>query len=764
MGQGDNISNHNSLRPATGRWDLFSLLAAFCILLSPFVYLWKADQNTSPVETSPSFVGSKKCGACHQKVFEKWQGSHHDLAMDVASDQTVLGDFNNALYKDPHAETTNRFYRDKGKFYVEIQAKGKGKKTYAITHTFGVYPLQQYLVPLPGGRLQSFNIAWNVKEKKWYRVPPYEVDGQDDWLHWTGGGQTWNAMCAECHSTRLQKGFKPESNTYTTTWFEIDVGCEACHGPGSSHVTWAEKPPMGRPEVENYQLVTDTSIVENTRQISLCAPCHSRRFQLGDNTHEGGELLDTMVPSLLNEGLYHPDGQILGEVYVYGSFVQSKMYRHGVRCSDCHDMHSLELHRKDNEVCLQCHRAETYDSQTHHFHKREHQGKPSKGYLCVKCHMPGQVYMGLDYRPDHSIRVPRPDLSRTIGVPNSCSTADCHKDKGLDWVTDNYNKWYGIARKPHYGTLLAAGRNHDAQALKGLVQLSGDPLLAGIVRATALTLLADYNSNTTAPAFIKALEDSDPLIRYTAIRNIDTLEPTTRVKLLEPKLYDQVKAVRIEAAAALARHKKSIKPENKEAFDKALAQYRQSMSYNSDFAPQRYNLGNLEVALGNPENALDYYREAIAIDAYFYPAKVNLAMALNNKGEKEEAAELLKQVVGEQPELYEVFYSLGLLLAEMQKYESAATSLKEAADGMPGFTRARFNYALVLLKLQHWQEGEQQLLWVLEAEPLNTQYFTTLADLYLRFGMKERARTLAQRILEKNPEFEAGQQLFNALQ
>ena len=120
---------------------------------------------------------------------------------------------------------------------------------------------------------------------------------------------------------------------------------------------------------------------------------------------------------------------------------------------------------------------------------------------------------------------------------------------------------------------------------------------------------------------------------------------------------------------------------------------------------------------------MDYYREAIAIDAYFYPAKVNLAMALNNKGEKE-----------------------------------------EAADGMPGFTRARYNYALVLLKLQHWQEGEQQLLWLLEAEPLNTQYFTTLADLYLRFGMKERARTLAQRILEKNPEFEAGQQLFNALQ
>ena len=764
MEQGRNISQKES-ESTVGRWNFFSIIAAVCILVSPFIYIWQADQNTSTIDRSPGFVGSKKCGVCHQKIFEKWQGSHHDLAMDVANDQTVLGDFNNALYKDPHAGTINRFFKEKDKFYVAVQVEeGEGEKSYEITHTFGVYPLQQYLVPFPGGRLQCFNIAWNVKEEKWYRVPPYEVQGPNDWLHWTGGGQTWNGMCAECHSTRLQKGFNPQSNTYTTTWFEIDVGCEACHGPGSNHATWAEKAPMGRPEVDNYQLVADTSIVENSSQISLCAPCHSRRFQLGDNTHEGGELLDTMVPSLLNEGLYHPDGQILGEVYVYGSFVQSKMYRHGVRCSDCHDVHSLELHRKANDVCLQCHSAQTYDSQTHHFHKREHDGKPSKGYLCVKCHMPGQVYMGLDYRPDHSIRVPRPDLSRTIGVPNSCSTTDCHQEKGLDWVIDNYNKWHGIARKPHYGTLLAAGRNHEDKALQGLVQLSGDSLQAGIVRATALTLLAGYTGNTIAPAFIKALEDPDPLIRYTAIRNVNVLEPATRLMLLEPKLYDQVKAVRIEAAAAMARHKNEVQSQNQDAFDKALTQYRQAMLYNSDFAPQRYSLGNLEVALGNAESGLAYYREAIAIDAHFYPAKVNQAMILNKRGEKEEAAELLKQVVGDQPELYEVLYSLGLLLAEMEQYESAATYLQGAVDGMPHFLRARFNYALVLFKLQHWQEGEQQLLWLLETEPGNQQYFKTLADLYLNFGMRERARMLAKRQLENNPDFEPAQQLLNALQ
>ncbi len=456
-----------AVRSRLGAWETAALAGLVLMLVSPFIYLQRSHHTLVPAaEPELHFVGSKRCAECHQPFYEKWQGSHHDLAMDTATEQTVLGDFNDATYHDPYNQVTSRFFRQDNKFMVETEGLDGELETFEITHTFGVYPLQQYLIPFPGGRLQALNIAWDDRQKRWYRLPPYEVEGTGDWLHWTRGGQTWNGMCAECHSTRLKKNFDIATGEYQTSWYEIDVGCETCHGPGSRHARWAAKPPLARPTIDNVGLAVDTSDITSKEQISLCAPCHSRRFQLGDNRHRQGDVLDVMVPSLLEEGLYYADGQILEEVYVYGSFAQSKMYRHGVRCSDCHDMHSLSTHQEGNDLCLQCHRAEDYDRYEHHFHQREFEGKPSQGHLCVKCHMPGRTYMGIDYRPDHSLRVPRPDLSLSIGTPNSCSTADCHADKPLSWVNDHYQSWYGKTRKPHYGEIFAAARSGDPAAAR----------------------------------------------------------------------------------------------------------------------------------------------------------------------------------------------------------------------------------------------------------------------------------------------------------
>ncbi|WP_163336328.1 tetratricopeptide repeat protein [Desulfopila sp. IMCC35008] len=749
----------------SNRWQIAALGAALLILTAPFIYLQRPGYTVRiPEQPAADFIGSNKCNSCHKTLFDKWQESHHDLAMDVATEKTVLGDFDNATFTDPHNSVTSRFFKQDGKFHVETEGPEGNLQEFIITHTFGVYPLQQYLIPFPGGKLQCLNIAWDARNDKWYRLPPYQTRDTNDWLHWTKGGQTWNGMCAECHSTRLQKQFNMADNSYTTSWFEIDVGCEACHGPGSAHARWAELPEMARPSVPNSGLTVDTGPNQNNRQIAICAPCHSRRYQLGDNVHNEGKLLDKLVPALLEEGLYYADGQILEEVYVYGSFTQSKMYMHDVRCNDCHDVHSLKLHKEENDLCLQCHQAESYDTPTHHFHKRVHEGKPSDGHLCVKCHMPGTTYMGIDYRPDHSIRIPRPDLSLALRVPNSCSTTDCHGDKGLDWVNENYTKWYGTARKPHYGEILAAGRTAAPESMEKLIRLAEDTLYPPIVRATALALLSRHPHEATEPIFTRALEDENDLIRHTAIRNLNHLAPETRTQLLEPKLYDKVKGVRIEAASALAAVPPGkLRPENRVTFQKVLAEYRTAMEYNSDFAPQRFNLGNLEAALGKTDSAISYYRQAMRIDSQFYQAKVNLAMQLNQKGENTEAAKLLRQVVNEHPNLHEISYSLGLLLAEMGNYQDASTYLGKAADGMPGYTRPRYNQALALLKLQKWEEGEQALLQALTQEPENQEYFMTLVNLYLNFRMVDKARSVAKMILEMVPDHQQARELLQQL-
>ena len=510
-------------------WKIIGIVAAIIAILCPPAYLVKQKRARLSIEErggnmrEARFVGSEKCKDCHKPEYDRWKGSHHDLAMDVASEETVLGDFDDATFQ--YFGNATRFYRRDGQFMVETQGPAGKTEEYRIAHTFGWTPLQQYLVPFPGGRLQCLPVAWDVAKNKWYHLYPDEPLAPDDWLYWTNNGQNWNGMCAECHSTDLKKNYDPETDTYDTTWSQIDVGCEACHGPGSEHAAWAELPGMARPETENFGLVVRTKGMSPRKQNELCAPCHSRRMSLGDNTHRNEDFLDYAVPTLLNEGLYFADGQILEEVYVYGSFMQSKMYHRDVKCGDCHDIHGARRIKEGNELCLQCHRADDYDTKRHHFHKKEgEKGEPIRsaggeilfevgaGARCEHCHMPGRYYMGIDYRPDHSFRVPRPDLATAIGVPDACGR--CHADKSPEWSSEHIAKWYGSKYKPHYGTVLEGGRRAAPEFSDDLVRLAEDRLYPVIVRATALTLLANYGArfspgpckercSTTKPSFAR---------------------------------------------------------------------------------------------------------------------------------------------------------------------------------------------------------------------------------------------------------------------
>ena len=670
---------------ALDRWRLFGVAASVVIVLSVPAWVIRkggAEPAGPRIAAKAAFVGREACRPCHQPAFESWQGSDHDLAMAEATTETVLGDFSGVTFTSKGVTST--FFRRDDQYFVNTEGRDGEMRDFEITHTFGHEPLQQYLVPFPGGRLQCVSIAWDSDLEEWFHLYPDQVIPADDWLHWTRAAQNWNGMCAECHSTNLQKNFDAATDTYATTWSEIDVSCEACHGPGSDHVAWAEIQPMARPQIEDYGLVVRTAGISSPEQVELCAPCHSRRTELGDWDHSTTSLLDSHLPSLLDEGLYHADGQILDEVYVWGSFTQSKMYGNDVRCSDCHDSHSLELRFEGNELCLQCHRADAYDTADHHFHKKVHEGRPSDGALCVKCHMPEQPYMVIDERADHSLRVPRPDLSLALGTPNACSQGGCHDDKPLSWSVDAFEKWYGLAKKPHYGPALAAGREGRPEARDDLARLAGDELYPAIVRATALSLLGRYPGEESTRAFAVALADVEPLMRYTAVNSVVASSPEELVELVAPLLFDPMRAVRMQAAVGLADvPDQLLKSYQREALAEALTEYRQAMDHSLDFAFAGHNLGNLAARLGDAQQAEQYYRIAIKIDDLFYPAKANLAVLLNAQGRNEEAEALLRSILDAYPEQHEVAYSLGLLLAEMGRYVEAESYLTRAAAGMP---------------------------------------------------------------------------------
>jgi len=756
-------------------WKTTGLAAAVVIVLTiPLYVLLHLNSGKTEVNfNTAQFIGKDRCIDCHKTEYNLWEQSDHRKAMDVATDSSVLGDFNNSKFISANGKETF-FYKKDGKFFVRTEGVGGKVQDFEITHTFGYTPLQQYLIPFENGKYQCLPIAWDTEKKKWFSLPdmiyPEENLTPTNWLYWTNGGQNWNGMCSECHSTNLKKNFDPETKSFHTTYSEINVSCEACHGPGSLHEDWANLPEMARPTDNNMGLIVKTSGITNREYVELCTRCHARRSQFGNYEHGRKDLLDSMLPELITDS-YYPDGQVLEEDYVYGSFIQSKMYDNDVQCNDCHDVHSGKLKFEGNALCTQCHRADIYDTKEHHFHKyKGEQGKPiilkdkkvevGEGALCVNCHMPGQYYMGVDYRPDHSIRIPRPDLSISIKVPNACN--QCHEDKSAKWANDYITKWYGIKRKSHYGTTFAAARESDPKAEKELIQIAKDELFPLNVRATAISFMNRYNSDEIRKTIKWALDDPEPIMRETALRvyssaNIDEFKKDV-LKLLN----DPVKAVRAEAAIRVSEIPAEQIPDNyKDAFNKALTEYKEMNLYMADFPSGRMNLGIMYANQHELVEAAKQYEEALKIDSLFYPVKMNLAITYNQLGKNDEAETLLRDLIKNQPNLSESYYYLGLLLAEKKEYGEAITYMQKASKLMPERSRINYNTGLMLQYLGRNKEAETELLKALDKDPNNFDFLYALADHYIKTEQPQKALKIGEKLKLLYPDNQMGSNIIN---
>jgi len=764
-----------SRRPETQRdhglrWKAIGLIALIVIVLSVPLHAIKERRSREARAfagaATAKFVGTDACSGCHEEEYESWRGSDHDRAMAPAGDGTVLGDFGGASFVS--GDISARLSTRAGRYYVRMENAHGEPTEFEIVYTIGFDPLQQYLVPFPDGRLQVLPLAWDTRRDRWF--DPYARRGSEPDAppgHWTGAGWTWNAECAQCHSTNVRKGYDPRSATYSTAWSEIDVACEACHGPGSRHVAWAEAPAMARAPTEDYELLITTSAIGATDELELCAPCHSHRVELGDYEHSRIGLLQHHAPSLLHERLYFADGQIRAQVYEYGSYSQSEMYRKGVRCGDCHDVHSLELVAEGNALCTRCHRASTYDTYEHHFHQQVHEGRPSDAGLCVTCHMPETTYMEVDGRADHSMLVPRPDLSLELGVPNACSSGGCHGDESVAWAAEHYRRWYGQAQDPHFGIALAEGHAQRQGAVIPLLEIAVDTMSPSIVRATALSLLEavaafdmEAYEDRVVEAFAAALKDADPLVRYASAAHVRAEPQTKLVRLLAPLLEDRLAVVRMVAARRLAGVPAGLLQDyQREALEAAIREFRDALGRSLDRPIAQFNLGNLHLSQRDSAGAEMHYRAAIELDDSSVPARVNLAIVLASRAQYDEAAALLEKVVANHPHQHEVAYSLGLILMDGGRYEEAVAHLRRAADHVTRSSHAHYSLGLAADATGDAEAAEAALHRALEIEPGNLEYLYALAQHYLDRGEPRRALDIADRMILLHPDRDAGYQL-----
>lgn len=769
------------------RWRKAGFLATVVIFLSLPLYLIKhtitKGKNTTQLAEA-QYVGGDKCIDCHLKEYSDWQGSDHDNAMDVATPESVKGDFNDVIFRSANG-TESSFYKRDGKYFVKTPGPGGEIAEFQITHTFGIRPLQQYLVPFDSGRLQCLPIAWDTERKRWFSLPDsiYKDENltSDNWLYWTNNGQNWNGMCADCHTTNLKKGYNVHTHIFTTSWSDIDVNCEACHGPGSKHILWANLPVMNRPEGD-MGLVVQTGNITPQELVNQCARCHARRSVQDDFDPEmyHQDVMNYMIPQLPVPSVYFADGQILDEDYVYASFTQSYMYHQDVSCKDCHNVHSLEfvLPPENNALCLQCHRADEYDTYNHYFHKKAGesgsplrlktpwQGKNTiavgEGSLCINCHMPGRYYMGVDFRRDHSFRVPRPDLTIKYGTPNACN--DCHTDQTPQWADRYIKEWYGPRRKYHYSETFLKAVNRDTTAIPQLIHLSVDPLYPFTVRATSVYHLGSDTAEKSIQTIVQALSDPESLIRLTAIDALPVENPEQFVATLAPLLKDPVRTVRSRAAFRLSPFHEQIRSMHfTDDFEKAINDYRLSMEYMGDFASSRHNLGVMYGNMGDYASAIQNYREALRIDNLFYPSMLNLALIYNRQGKNDAAEKLLRRVLSLHPEVGETYYYLGLLLAENKDDRGALEFLMQASQKMPENTRILYNIALLYQQMHNPQKAEDYFIKCLKKDPANYDYLYATGVFYLNRGRIAEAEKTAEKMNQLFPGNQNVQNLLRAI-
>lgn len=709
-------------------------------------------------EVHAKYAGSDSCKECHETAYSGWMDSNHGMA-----ERDYNPDLDKRAFSPKqtlqHGKDVSEAYLDKdGLAKILTRGLGNERRSYPVARVIGHNPLRQFLIPAPGGRLQTCDVSYDPNKNEWFDVYGDEERNPGDWGSWTGQGMNWNAMCAACHNTRLRKNYEPATNSYHTKMAEMTVGCEACHGPMKDHVEWHKNPPPGV-----SRDAKDPTIRKQSRDqmLETCAACHARRGEITGDLVPGESFFDHFSLTVTDEtDIYHPDGQVRDENYEFASFLSSRMHHVGVRCVDCHDPHSGKRLIQGNMLCMRCHGGGTeppatvIDPLTH-----GHHAEGSAGNDCTSCHMPITNYMQRHPRHDHGFTIPDPLLTKEFGTPNACNR--CHTDKDADWALQHTEKWYGEKMNRPTRTraiMVAKARQGNPEARTGLIGLlKTEPIAAW--KATFCHLLERWSMDPeTTRALLEQLKDPSPLIREAAVRSL--IHParqnqTEVIATLKPLLEDSVRSVRVAAAWALV--------ETLDLNSKAGRELVHMLDLNADQPTGRMQLSQFALLRGDSASAIKQIRKAIEWDPNSPPFHHDLAILLSTTGDAQGAIKALEEAIRLDPEEPEYHYKIALAWNEAGNTRNATDALKKTVSLDPNNARAWYNLGLALNGLNQPQEAVGALLKGEAADPSDAAIPYARATILARHGQKQAAMDAAARALQIRQDFPEAIQLIQSL-
>ena len=492
-----------------------------------------------PAADDNDYVGSKACAPCHQEAYDRWERSLHIHMTKPVADATIVGDFSGAARLNTH-DRAFEFGRANGNPFMRVSFGGRAPETFRVDYTLGFKRYQGYLSTLADGRMYVLPAFWHIESHRW--IDWKEITPIPDGAHQLR--QIWNTNCFNCHATNLSQGYDSVKRVYNTTWTEMGIGCEACHGPGKRHIAMIEvwkKDPSLKPGGTLDVFSPPNATARQT--FDTCGYCHGNKQNVFVGFRAGDRYEDYAIPFLISAPIPETDYQ--GEFWPDGrpnrfnrpqALMSSGCFKTGEAvCTSCHVAHGSEKPfslkvditdgRRGDELCTQCHSAAppgaqlavvssqpTADSRTPKaftraggtpmsdgdLERHTRHSASSEGSRCISCHMSDVNWRLLIRRRDHTFQAPVPEMTATFGVPNACNT--CHDTRSPEWAAQKMDEWWGdsgrrTAAMALADTMYRAGSG-DASVLPALARFAVDRTQSAIVRASAVEFMGQLALGT----------------------------------------------------------------------------------------------------------------------------------------------------------------------------------------------------------------------------------------------------------------------------
>lgn len=710
------------------------------------------------------YAGSVSCRECHERFYQLWSGSRHGLAMQPYTTEFARRELTPRKGEIKIGKSSYRADITGTAGYVHERAAGKEKR-YRIEHVLGGKNVYYFLTPLEKGRFQTLPLAYDVHKKEWFdtaasgiRHFPGGQTGQS--VDWKDPAYTFNTSCHGCHVSQLTTNYDLKTGTYSTTWAEPGINCEACHGPSEEHNRVLRETPKGQ-KPKDMKILSWKGFTPEQKN-DACSICHAKVSAVTATFAPGDRFYDHFDLVTLEDADFYPDGRDLGENYTYTTWSMSPCAKAGkLHCVTCHTSsgrYRFKDEGKANDACMPCHETHVKDARSHTHHP---EGSP--GNRCIACHMPMTSFARMN-RSDHSMRPPAPAATIAYHSPNACNL--CHMDKDAAWADMYVREW----RSRDYqapvlknASLVDAARKRDWSKLPDMLGYVVDKGRDEIVATSLIRMVSASGDPRIVPVLIETIRDPSPLVRSAAAAALQDVHTEEAVEALVRATGDDYRLVRVRAAASLAAYqnlpldeaqKKTVAAANEEMLASILSRPDQWSSH--------YNLGNYHMDRGELKEALASYDTALKQEPRAVLAMVNKAMAYARLGQNQKAEESLQKALKTAPDSAAAHFNMGLLKAELKDPRGAEAHLRKALEADPQMAQAAYNLCIITSK----DSLDDAVSWCRKAvaiRPQEPKYALTLAFYLNQKGDRDESIRTLKAILERYPGYRDAEMLLRQM-